>query len=288
MKSRKSCFCQTSSPSEFIERLATLPHHKYTCYEDRDSISNRMSKEVTYRFKRRFSMATSYTLSLDVSGDGVTRINSLQQVITIAKSTQITQAQRLSGPRISPTPVIWLAIDPFDSITVKWEADYFLYATDTFPEANASITVSSQTKNEVNAGEKYQFTKGAFTGPGQGDPGWMEVLNDEQDQPLFNFGLIQKATVHGDSSASVQSPLTIMTAGFNETVGFLPKETVQIFLYLLCSNGTVISFVADNALSLDLTPLNPSAKAYFDTSDNTFHEGIRPAKPSPIFIGKRS
>lgn len=227
---------------------------------------------------------TTYTLTLDIGSAGVQQLDSVEQCVAIVKapSQALAQTRSKAGPNVLPEPVIWLAIAPFENITVTWQENYYIYASQTYPFPNGSIQVDSITDAVVSAGQLYQFANGIFSQPGQGDPGWMEVLNGQGSN--MNFGLAQLATIAG--IGDVTSPLNIVPVGNNEKVGFQPQEAIQVFAYQQCNNGTVISFVMSSALSLQLSSLNPTASAYFSAGDSTFYSGTRPTL-SPMFAGRR-
>ncbi len=205
-----------------------------------------------------------YTLNFTIDQAGVNAINGAQQFVTIVKSN-------LSGAPVD-NPVAWLAIKPMETITVTWEEQYVIYASQTQVSNGAVITMSSQTADVID-GWLYTLSPNlTFTGAENNSPGSFEMLNKAGVN--LTGGLAQTGTINGKS---VTAPLNAVGVLNTETASFEPLETVSIFVSSYQNNGCVISDVASNAYVVTLSSASPTANIGYDDTNNVFIAGSAPA-----------
>lgn len=201
---------------------------------------------------------TTYQLNFDIKEEDLNKINGASQCLTIVKSAN-------GSNFANQHPVAWLAFPPMGTDLVSWTEKYYMYATHTLIESGAIIQMSSMTKQPLEEGSLYTFTKNnVFVSSSNGAQGVFDLSNQAQD---MTFGLAQKAVVN---QVSTSAPLNAIDVLFNEQASFEPEETLSIFLSSYSNNGCVISQVASNALVVTLTSVNPVANIGFDGTNNVF------------------
>ncbi|HEX8705402.1 MAG TPA: hypothetical protein VF815_41600 [Myxococcaceae bacterium] len=224
-------------------------------------------------------MAITYQLNFTIDAGGVAAINGASQYITIVK-----QLNPLTSTSAGP-PVAWLTFPAAQMITVQWEENYFLYATNAQLQAGATIVSTASTPDAALAQAEYTFSSDLVFGLPQISPnipaGTFEV-NNQVGNNTWQFGLAQKATINGSKIPS-PVPLNIVPVLNNETATFTPEETVSIFLQSYSNNGVVLTQVAGNALQVMLSGTNPSVNIDFDDVNNTFY-----IPPSTTMMSKGS
>ncbi len=125
------------------------------------------------------------------------------------------------------------------------------------------------------AGSIYQFTTaGDFTNSGEAGTAGSFNMKNLYTGSAFNFGLSQSATINGSSL-----PVCITPVPYNQNAGFVPIETLSVFVASYSNNGVVISTVDLNALVVQLTAAWPVATIYYDDATNTFQMGSLPVSP---------
>jgi hypothetical protein len=202
-----------------------------------------------------------YQINIDIDDAGLQKIYQAGQKVTLVKSV-------ISNPVESGNlPIAWLAFQPLESNNVSWIENYYMYASTTVLQSGATIQMTSQTGAPVQTGWLYTFASGMFTGA-QGGGADTFNLSNQMSNYNYGFGLAQYATVNNTQTFA---PLNAMPVLYNEDATFTPIETVSIFLSSYDNNGVVISQVASNALTVQLTSQNPVANVGFNDSNNTFY-----------------
>ena len=206
-----------------------------------------------------------YSIDITIDKNGLDKIYDVHQTVTFVKSVnQFVGANTFSYYY----PVAWLAFQPLESNNVSWIENYYMYASTTVLQSGATIQMTSQTGAPVQTGWLYTFANGMFTGAqGGGSPGTFNLYNG-MATPDFSFGLAQYATVNNTQTLA---PLNAVPVLYNQGATFTPMETVSIFLSSCSANGTVIPDIPSNALTLTLTPKNPSANVGFNDTNNEFY-----------------
>lgn len=199
-----------------------------------------------------------YQINIDIDDDGLHGIYSSNQYVTLVKS--VVSAPLGSGN----LPIAWLAFQPLETNQLMWTENYYLYASTTVLQSGATISMTSQTGEPAQEGWTYTFAQGQFIGV-QGAGSTFNVSN--QMQGALNFGLAQSATVN---NVTTMAPLNAIPVLPNEEGSFTPQEVISVFLSSYSNNGTVISQVASNALSVTLSSQSPTVNLGFDDSTNTF------------------
>ncbi|AGA27234.1 hypothetical protein [Singulisphaera acidiphila] len=202
-----------------------------------------------------------YQINISIDQGGLTQIYNANQYVTLVKSVQ-------SNPVSSGNlPVAWIAFQPLEVNEITWIENYFLYATTTVLQSGATISMTSQTNDAIQAGWLYTFAQGQFTGA-SGTGSTFNLSNQMPNLP-FSFGLAQQATVN---SVKTFAPLNAVPVLYNEQASFTPQEQVSIFLSSYSNNGSVISQVASTALTVMLSSQNPTVNVGFNDSNNTFFQ----------------
>lgn len=201
-----------------------------------------------------------YQINIDIDQKGLSNIYGANQAIGLVKSVVTTP---LSDGNL---PVSWLEFQPLGTNKIQWTQNYYFYASTTVLKAGAKIIMSSQTSVPIQAGWTYTFEAGQFQGQ-SGEGKTYNLDNQMNNQPHYNFGLAQQANVN---NVSTFAPLNAIPILFNQDGTFTPREQISIFLVRYVDNGSVISQVAGNALTVELTSQDPIANVGFDSNTNTF------------------
>ena len=201
-----------------------------------------------------------YQINIAIDDAGLQKIYAAAQSVTLVKSI-------VANPVVSGNlPVVWLAFQPLEENQITWIENYNLYATTTVLLSGTTIMMTSQTQAPVQPGWLYTFEQGQFSGAS--GTGSTFNLANQMASGSFNFGLAQQATVN---NVSTLAPLNAQPVLYNEQASFTPIETISIFLSSYSNNGVVISQVASNALTVQLTSQSPIASVGFNDATNTFY-----------------
>lgn len=202
-----------------------------------------------------------YQINISIDDAGLQKIYSAGQFVTLVKSV-------VSNPTSPSTlPVAWLSFQPLEENQITWIENYYLYATTTVLQSGATIVMTSQTQAPAQLGWIYDFAQGQFSSTQE--PGNTFNVSNQMQSGSFNFGLAQQATVN---NVSTFAPLNAVPVLYNQQASFTPQENISIFLSSFSNNGTVISQVSGNALTVTLTSQQPSANVGFNDSNNTFYQ----------------
>lgn len=177
----------------------------------------------------------NYSLTLNIAPDDLKNIKAAQQRITLAK------------PVGSGDPnVIWLSIDPFQSTTVEWTEDYWVFASTTAVAQGASITkLSEVTPGPALDAGYYPFTSAAVFNPFQKDasiPGGTFAANNDMPNsqyPYLTFGLSQSALIN--KKPAERKPISAQTVLATQQIQMTPFTTIYIWLQSQFSSETIIT-----------------------------------------------
>jgi hypothetical protein len=207
-----------------------------------------------------------YELDISIDPKGVERINGAGQFVTIVK--EVSHGGDAAAESTGPLPVAWLSIVPESTNKLTWDEQYWLYETDVQVQAGVVITQGSQTTDPADSGNTYEFVQGEFQNAKPGlAAGEFGVLDQADDSVPRAFGLSQQCMVGG---TMVTSPINAINVLNTQTAIFQPYEKVSIFLASYADNGTVISQVTGNALTVEVMDGTTPSKVTFNDATNSF------------------
>ncbi len=208
---------------------------------------------------------TTYTLDFEIDDKGLNNIDGM--MISLAKT--VTTAM-VSGNLATS----WISFLPAQNISVTWEEEYYIYASQTQLSDGAKITMESNTNAPVSAGQVYKYgSAGTFTNTPAPTNGAFETLNQRHytgKQDAWTMGLAQAATVNGGKIS--MAPLNGVIVPYHLSGSFTPIETVSMWLSQYDDNGVVISQVGGGALTVQMTSQSPQASIGFNDAENSFFQ----------------
>lgn len=210
-------------------------------------------------------MASEYTLNISFTEEDLAHLAGSGRRVVIVKKTSDTN-ERLEAERENAKEgdsllgVSWIVVKPEEDIQVSWEADYYIYASNTKYEKGAQIkTMAHVDAAPTNFKYVYQssglFKRENFSA---GSEGTYYARNEWGDDRTF--GLAQNVVVGGNTQSI--SPINAQSIFNDENVSFLPKEAVIVFVAKEDTSGKVISYVQSDTLTVDLTEKNVRSIKY--------------------------
>ncbi|MCM2438567.1 hypothetical protein HGO34_02395 [Agrobacterium vitis] len=202
-----------------------------------------------------------YSLSLTFDTDVLANIKAAGQTVAIAKTVG------------TGTPnVIWLTVDPFQSNTIEWEEDYWIYASTVDVSNGASINkLTEVTPGPALDGGYYDLNENSIFGPFRKNnsvfpvaTGAYTAINNmsHEQYPSLTFGLSQTALVN--QTLHERKPISAQTLFATQPVRMTPSTAVHVWLqsehesqtFITDINGTpsLVGFgegVTDIALKYD-------------------------------------
>ncbi|MCW3053914.1 MAG: hypothetical protein JWN14_3084 [Chthonomonadales bacterium] len=201
-----------------------------------------------------------YQITLNIGDAGVAQINTnLGQYITVVKAVKPTPAP---GKPI----IAWVSTTAWDTVTITWEEEYYVYAYEKLISTGDTISLFSASQQAI-VGETYPFASGKFGSGTHGQNGTIGTTNNGGSN--ITMGLAQDVAVNGKT---VKSPINAVVVGNTELVTFVPEVTVSVFLQGYANNGVVISDITSNACTVTLTSDVPTANLSFDPNSNQFQK----------------
>ena len=182
-----------------------------------------------------------FSLTLNFNPENLELINGASQKVALAKPA--------GG---SSVEVIWLAFDPFESNTVTWEENYWIYAS----TCSTAVTGEQITKlSEVQPGPAvdgayYPFsnnaTFGDYVSTADVDVGTYAAINNMSwdKYPTLTFGLAQSAMIN-DKLAD-RKPLSASTVLATQEIKMTPFTDVYIWLESHHESSTIITNITGN------------------------------------------
>ncbi|WP_019962468.1 hypothetical protein [Woodsholea maritima] len=183
-----------------------------------------------------------YTLALDIAPADLDVIKNAGQKITLMKRTSNSSAN-----------VIWLTIDPFQSNTVQWQEDYWMYASNTVYANGSTISKLSETSpGPAQDGMMYTFANNNFSEPAKAPDvpsGTFAAVNQVsyQQYPSLIFGLAQSAMVN--ELPVDRKPISARPVLSTQHVAITPYTIVDVFLQGHFESETIITNVIGSLAS---------------------------------------
>lgn len=182
----------------------------------------------------------NYSLTLTIDPTDLNVIKAAGQRITLAK------------PVGSGDPnVVWLSIDPFQSTSVEWKEDYWIYASTTEVSQGAAINkLSEVTPGPALDAGYYPFTPAATFGVFQNDPsvnsGTFAAVNNMpyNQYPALTFGLSQSAMVN--KKPAERKPISAQLVPSQNRIQMTPFTTVYVWLQSQFASETIITKIIGN------------------------------------------
>lgn len=183
----------------------------------------------------------NFQLTLNINPDDLNVINAAQQKIALAKPAQNQGID-----------VIWLAFDAFESNTVQWEEDYWLYASNTATSDNGAVIskLSEVQPGPAVDGSIYSFTNNAtFDAPVPSTSVASGTFSADNNMSYdkykyLTFGLSQSAMVN--QRLEDRKPLSATSVLATQNIQITPYTYVYIWLESHFETSTIITDVTGN------------------------------------------
>ena len=148
--------------------------------------------------------------------------------------------------------VTWLVIDPFQTTTVEWEENYWIYASATEYVANTVIKKMSEvTPGPAQDAGYYPLTSAAIFGGFQKDTsisaGTYSANNlmPKEQYPYLTFGLSQSAMI-GQTLAE-RSPISAQIVPAQLQIQMTPFTSVYVWMQAQFASATIITKIIGNS-----------------------------------------
>ena len=184
----------------------------------------------------------NYSLQLNIDPSDLDVIKNANQKITLMKRTAEGSAN-----------VIWLTIDPFQSNTVNWNEDYWIYASNTVYSEGATIRKLSETDpGPAQDGMLYTFANNNFSNPAKDPnvPSGTFAANNQvayQQYPSLVFGLAQSAQVN--ELPVDRKPISARPVLATQQIEMTPYTIVDVFLQGKFQSETIVTNVSGSIAS---------------------------------------
>ena len=183
-----------------------------------------------------------FSLTLNINPADLKIINGAQQKIAMAKP--------VSNSSVS---VIWVAFDPFESNTIQWSEEYWLYAsTASIGKSGEKITKLSEVQPGPSVGGSvYDFNHTATFGEpvlnsGIGSGTFAAKNNMPYDKyPCLTFGLSQTAQVN--QHLEERKPLSANSVLATQQIQITPYTYVYIWLEGHFESSTIVTDVTGSS-----------------------------------------
>ncbi|EGG17004.1 hypothetical protein DFA_07985 [Cavenderia fasciculata] len=195
----------------------------------------------------------------DFTQAGLAAIASAQEKVCVVKS--------VNG---QVSNVVWVTFKPFAQNQISWKEEYGLYASSTQIQNGATISRLSTLKAAAK-GHQYPFNSSGFFDQADSVSVTSYGLVNNYGEPL-TFGLTQSALING---VQVDSELNATTVLGNQTAEYTPIVTLSVFVQSQQNNGSVISSITSQSLTLTYTSDTTKA-VFYDDNSNSFVEGNLP------------
>ena len=182
-----------------------------------------------------------FTLTLNIEPSDLDVINGAQQKIALAKPVGN-----------SAVDVIWLAFDPFESNSIQWEENYWIYASTAAVGKNGEkITKLSEVQpGPALDGSVYPFSSTATFGDPVKNPavhpGTYAAVNNMPygKYPALTFGLSQSAQIN--QQIQDRKPLSASSVLATQNIQITPYTDVYIWLEGHFESSTIVTDVTGN------------------------------------------
>ncbi|EGG14369.1 hypothetical protein DFA_12141 [Cavenderia fasciculata] len=203
---------------------------------------------------------TSYSLKFNFTQAGLAAIASAQERVCVVKS--------VNG---QVSNVVWVTFKPFLNNTLEWQEVYGLYSSSTQIQNGATISRLSNLKGASKT-HQYPFNKAGFFDQANSVVVKSYGLVNNYGESL-TFGLTQTALVNG---VQVDGELNATTVLNNQSAEYTPIVTLSVYVAASLNNGSVISDITSQALTLTYTS-DTDKSVFYDDNSNMFVEGSIPS-----------
>lgn len=208
---------------------------------------------VAYQQTKNQKTMSTYTVNISIDSASVAKLTQNGYKVGIAKQ---------NNPLNGVYPTTWLAITPFQNITVEYTLNYGLYVSDVYPDAGAVISLNANSGALIGNAYKFSSSDNAFHQTGPTLPTTIQLSVDKD----WTCGLTLPSTVNGKQTLS---PLNAARVLSNTAANFTPVNKVYVYLTQTSNNGVVITSIAGQSCEVDLT-FATSASLVFVSATNSF------------------
>lgn len=180
---------------------------------------------------------TNYSLTLYIDPVDLGYIKAAGERIMLAKPVNGETAN-----------VIWLSIDPFQSTTIEWTEEYWIYASTTEVTPGEQIYKLSEVSHApAQDGGSYSFTSAANFSPFEKDKsipvGTFSTTNTMpyEDYPALTFGLAQSALVN--KKRVERKPISAQSVLAQQTIQMTPFTSVYVWLQSQFASESMITTI---------------------------------------------
>tara|TARA_R110002096_G_scaffold64463_4_gene157147 strand:- start:1078 stop:1710 length:633 start_codon:yes stop_codon:yes gene_type:complete len=207
-----------------------------------------------------------FSLTLDIAPADLDVINSAQQKIALAKPVGGSKAE-----------VIWLAFDAFESNTIEWSEEYWLYASTVSASTPGTLItkLSEVQPGPAVSGSTYTFSNTATFGDPVKNPDvekdTFSAVNDMDysKYPSLTFGLSQSAQIN--QKLQERKPISASSVLATQSVQITPYTNVYIWLEGHFESSTIVTDVTGKkAVAKFGGGVNEVTMAY-DAKSGLFH-----------------
>lgn len=146
--------------------------------------------------------------------------------------------------------VVWQALRPIEELTMTWEENYGIYATETELKGGAKIVSTARVKGDAINGEEYALVKNGFFVPQQnvGDPSSYFGRNQYTEETPMGFGLTQTAELTGSGTALPPNPISYASVLPGNLATMTPFTTLYVWIQSSVLGGSVVTQVTSPQL----------------------------------------
>lgn len=208
-----------------------------------------------------------FTLNLNIEPADLDVIGGAQQKIALSKP--------VSNATVS---VIWLAFDPFESNTIEWAENYWIYASNVITDrSGATITKLSEVDpGPAMDGSVYTFNNHAVFSEAVKDPdvpkGTFAATNNMgyDKYPALTFGLSQSAQIN--QKLEDRNPLSASSVLATQNIQITPFTHVYIWLEGHFESSTIITNVTGKRSVAEFGGGTNEIEMTYDGKSGLFHQ----------------
>jgi hypothetical protein len=186
-------------------------------------------------------MGESYKLNITLTPEQLKSFGAEQSQIAIAKT----------GAGSNPQ-ILWQSIRPIEELSVSWEENYGIYATESQMVAGATIVSAARTEGAAINGEEYALNKlGFFVPEGRkGNPASYYARNGYTEHGvLMGFGLTQTAAL-GNGTKLPPNPVSYAAVIPGSLATMTPATTLYVWTQSLVKGGSVVTEITGPQLEV--------------------------------------
>lgn len=186
-------------------------------------------------------MGQAYQLTIQLTPDQLAAFAITSSQIAIAKSAA-------GKPQI-----VWQSLRPIEELTMTWEENYGIYATQTKMSAGAKIVSTARVKGNAVNGEEYALIKDGFfvaqENPGDPSAYYARNLFTPENDPM-GFGLTQTAELAGSGTVLPSNPISYALVLPESKADMTPFTTLYVWVQSLVQGGSVVTEVTGPQLAV--------------------------------------